>query len=118
MGGILWRFRDMRDAISGLIGRYDQLGRYFDLGQSTSLVRADVRHATDSFKGAHLANDDIALSHSLGSYGNNNGEDRNERLWNDCHRGTNTVNKRFIIDIPGIGREYDDGEQDGKSKEQ
>jgi len=28
--GDLRRFRDMRDAISGLIGRYDQLGRYFD----------------------------------------------------------------------------------------
>merc|ERR1711991_95429 len=30
MGGWIRRFQSMRDAISGLIGRYDQLGRYFD----------------------------------------------------------------------------------------
>merc|ERR1711871_1388649 len=30
MGGTVWRPQGMRDAITGLIGRYDQLGRYLD----------------------------------------------------------------------------------------
>ena len=82
------------------IGQIGHTGQHLALRQSTSFVRADICNATDGFKSTHLADDDVAFRHRLGSDGHGNGEDSNERFGDNSDGHTDAVDESFAINIP------------------
>lgn len=115
--GIIW-VRSAFDGSREVTAKPNLAGNHASLGQGTSLVGADVGDTTDGFERGHLTNNDISADHGLGGNSHRDGQHSEQRLGNDRHTNADSIEQDLIANLPQADGKDDDGEQNGKGKQE
>ncbi|KAI6773583.1 hypothetical protein HG531_000432 [Fusarium graminearum] len=114
-----WVVGALRVADSVDVGRGDPglANNHGTLGQSTSLVGANVCDSSESLEGRKITDDDVGLSHNSDGNDHGNSQDSDQGLGDNGDTQRSSVNDDLVLHVKLVDSKHNNGEDDGTAKE-
>jgi hypothetical protein len=105
------------DEVGSLSRSPGTTSNHLTLGESTSLVGANIGNSTKSLKSLKVSNNDVSLNHSLSTGSHGDGQDDNQTGGNHRQTSSDGVDNNLLGGVELVGSKDDDSTDDSSTEE-